>query len=283
MIVTKLMGGLGNQMFQYAAGRALAEKHGTPLALDLSDYKHLETRPFDLSKLNTRFEIAGAETTAIPGGKRWQRILKKIIPGPWKILSEKHFHFDPGVLKAPDQTYLLGYWQSEKYFKDQRPLLLKEFSPKAPLIGANLDLAQQIKKTTAVSLHIRRGDYVSNPQASQFHGVMPLDYYYQALNYLKTKVDPFEIFIFSDDPIWVKENFKTEFKIHFVSHNQDKNEEDIRMMSLCHHNIIANSSFSWWGAWLNQNPEKIVIAPKIWFRDPSKNTQDVVPSEWVRV
>lgn len=283
MIVIKLIGGLGNQMFQYAVGRSLAEIHHTTLALDTTDSQQLQARPFDLGKLNARFEIAGPDIVKVTQGNRWQRLFKRIIPGRWKLYFEKHFHFDPVVLKSPDQTYLVGFWQSEQYFATYRNLLLKELSPKNPLSGLNLELSGQIAKTVAVSLHIRRGDYVTNSQANQFHGIMPLDYYDAALKYLKSKIPLFEVFVFSDDPKWVQENLKTEFKTHYVTHNQDKNEEDIRMMSLCHHNIIANSSFSWWGAWLNENPNKIVIAPKNWFKDTSKDTKDLIPLDWIRL
>ena len=283
MIVTKLIGGLGNQMFQYAVGRSLAEIHQTSLALDTTDSQQLEARPFDLGKLNARYEIAGSKIVRVTQGNRWQRLLKRIFPGPWNLFFEKYFHFDDAVLKSPDQTYLVGFWQSEKYFAGNRTLLLKEFIPKNPLSGLNLELSTKINQTTAVSLHIRRGDYVTNLQANQFHGIMALDYYHESLKYLKSKIPPFEVFVFSDDPKWVQENLKTDYKTHYVIHNQDKNEEDMRMMSLCHHNIIANSSFSWWGAWLNQNPNKIVIAPKNWFKDLTKDTKDLIPSEWIRL
>ncbi len=283
MIVTKLIGGIGNQMFQYAVGRTLADTHKTNLAVDLNDYRHLENRAFDLGKLKARFEIAGSEVMAATQGNRWQRWLKKILPSPWHLLYEKHFHFDPSVLTSTNQTYLIGYWQSEKYFKSSRSILLQDLVPQAPLEGLNLKLSQMMTQTVAVSLHIRRGDYVTNPQASQFHGILPLEYYNRALNYLKNKLPEFQVFVFSDDPHWVQDNLKTEFNTYYVTHNQHKNEEDLRMMSLCHHNIIANSSFSWWGAWLNQNPEKIVIAPKNWFRDSTKDTTDLIPAEWIRL
>src|SRR5690606_26072631 len=126
------------------------------------------------------------------------------------------------------------------------------------------------KTTTSVSLHVRRGDYVQLQSAHNFHGVLPLTYYKRAILLLKEKLERFTIFVFSDDLDWVRSNLQAETPVVYVDYrSDDKTATDLALMSLCKHNIIANSSFSWWGAWLNRNPGKQVIAPKPWFRDKS--------------
>lgn len=148
----------------------------------------------------------------------------------------------------------------------------------------NEQVAQNILSVNAVSLHVRRGDYVSNLTINQFHGTCSLEYYNQAIAQIAKKVETPHFFVFSDDPEWVKSNLKIDYSITIVDHNNaDKNYEDIRLMSLCKHHIIANSSFSWWGAWLCRNPNKIVIAPLKWFNDKSINTTDLIPDGWIKI
>ena len=133
-------------------------------------------------------------------------------------------------------------------------------------------------------MHIRRGDYVSNPTTNKLHGTCSLEYYHNAVDIIAAKVSNPHFFIFSDDHEWARNNFKIDYPLTFVAHNNaGKNYEDMRLMSLCKHHIIANSSFSWWGAWLGSNPKKIVCAPRGWFKDKSLNTNDIIPSDWSRI
>ena len=200
------------------------------------------------------------------------------------ILREKQFSFDPSVIEVKGNIYTDGYWQSEKYFSEIRDLLLREFAFKYEQDAKNREIADKIKKTESISLHIRRGDYVRNSMTNQVHGLCSIDYYQEAVNYIVRKIPMCHFYIFSDDHAWVRENFTLDYPFTMVDHNDaSRNYEDMRLMSLCHHNIIANSSFSWWGAWLNTNSDKIVCAPKKWFNDPTRNAKDLIPESWVKI
>ncbi|MDF5729534.1 MAG: alpha-1,2-fucosyltransferase, partial [Rhizonema sp. PD38] len=194
------------------------------------------------------------------------------------LLQERFFHFDSDVLKAPNNSYLYGYWQSDKYFTDIRHILLSEFSIKYPQNYQNEELSEKIQFHESVSLHVRRGDYFQDEKTYQFHGICSLDYYKCCMNYIAEKVTNPQFFVFSDDSQWVKENLKGSFPITIVENNGGfKSYEDLRLMTQCKHNIIANSSFSWWGAWLNPNPYKIVCTPQQWFKKQSTDTKFSIP------
>ncbi|MFZ6027456.1 MAG: alpha-1,2-fucosyltransferase [Chloroflexota bacterium] len=192
--------------------------------------------------------------------------------------------FDPLFLKAPANVYLHGYFQSERYFAANTALLRKEFSFRNEPTETNRKIARQIKATQAVSIHIRRGDYVSDTHTHQVHGVCSLEYYEESVKRVTSKVMAPHFYVFSDDPVWVRENLHIEQPVTFISNNSpDQAHEDLHLMSLCQHHIIANSSFSWWGAWLNPNPDKIVMAPQRWYNDPNKDTRYLLPETWVKV
>lgn len=297
MIIVKLTGGLGNQMFQYAAARRLAELREAVLKLDLTILQSIQLdrtpRAYELKYLNISADVATpqeiADITKFDTSwresilRRFNRMLDvgKIRP---QVIRERHFNFDPEVLYATDNSYLEGYWQSEKYFMDISDLLQNEFTFKFPLSGANLALAQEIEAVNSISLHVRRGDYVSNKVTVNKHGVCSLDYYRRCVASLIEKVADPHFYIFSDDPKWVRENISLPFQVTFVRNNGiDKGYEDLRLMSLCRHNIIANSTLSWWGAWLNLNPGKIVFAPQNWFADTSIDTSDLIPEKWIKI
>lgn len=287
MIITQLNGGLGNQMFQYAVGRNLAVLHNTSLLLDtslLNKGSFLKTyRTYSLGVYNINAEIADIKTM-----KNIAR-QKSIIFKPLNIFSkqkirlirEQGFEFQMITFKPDENVCLNGYWQSEKYFKDIRDLLLMEFNPKNEISGKNKFYADLICSVNSVSMHIRRGDYISNPITNKVHGFLGIDYYKKAMELIESKINKPVYFILSDDIDWCKESIKTHHELYFIDHNNENEaHEDLRLMSLCQHNVIANSSFSWWGAWLNKNPEKIVIAPKRWFKDFTKITIDLFPEKW---
>ena len=295
MIATRLMGGLGNQMFQYALARRLAHDHHTTPVMDMVFFdtiaesdtpRQYELDCFAVQKHVLRPSQRPPEDEARYLGKRGKlRLISDRLAGrAWTIYREKHHHFDPSALRVRDGAYLIGYWQTEKYFAPIRDILLKEFTVIDPPKGRNKVTLKQIQNTaTSVSLHVRRGDYVSNVHANKFHGTKGQDYYDAALAALKKKgVTNPTIFVFSDDPQWCKKNLKFADTTVYVEGNK-KGHEDMRLMQHCRHNIIANSSFSWWAAWLNQHPDKIVVAPKQWFNDPTANTKDVLPSSWLQV
>ena len=297
MIVVKLMGGLGNQMFQYAAGRRLAQHHNTQLKLDISFLESKQEgntpRTYKLKHLNINENIATPteiNTIKQKGTNLRQNLIRRLchmigLPNirP-NVYSERHFHFDPAFLIAPENIYIEGYWQSEKYFKDIEIIIRKEFSVKSPLVGKNRELAELINITDSVSFHVRRGDFVADSKTMATHGVCGAEYYARCVEKIASEVKAPLFFVFSDEPAWTRDNIRLPFPMAVVEHNtQDNGSEDLRLMSLCRHNIIANSTFSWWGAWLNRNPEKIVIAPEKWFNDTSINTKDLIPDGWVKL
>ena len=197
------------------------------------------------------------------------------------FIVEPHFHYWPEIKNVPRDCYLVGYWQSEKYFRSAALGIRADFTFKSSLANRNAELAEQIGQANAVSLHVRRGDYAKNPKTNATHGLCSLDYYRAAIQYVSNRVEQPCFFIFSDDIAWVKDNLKIDFSCQYVDHNHGtKSYNDMHLMSLCQHHIIANSSFSWWGAWLNPSPEKIVIAPKKWFANKN-NIKGLFPQGWV--
>lgn len=288
MIISKLIGGLGNQMFQYAAGKQLAIWHNTDLKLDISELKikqeGITPRQFELDLLKTKIEIASdSEIKAFHSRSLnpYYRTIQRKLPFIFSkvYISESGHAYHKEFPSYPANTYLNGFWQSEKYFKEIRHVLLSEFVPALPLDSENQNLASKMSECQSVSIHVRRGDYVNNPNANAFHGVLPLSYYDAAIKLLEEKIKIDALFVFSDDTQWVEQNFKFGLPQTIISHNSGKNSVfDIYLMSQCRHNIMANSSFSWWGSWLNSNPEKIVIAPKKWFKQEQMFWQDIYPA-----
>jgi hypothetical protein len=287
MIITKLKGGLGNQLFQYALGRRLAYFNNTDLKLDIYEFKNNNIRTYRLGHFNIQENFASDEEInklKRPSNKL-VAIRRKLMPYYKRpFILERFFHFDPNVLGAPNNIYLEGYWQSEKYFKDIEETIHHDFTLKHDLDPINKEIAYNITSSESASLHIRRGDYVSAMKINQIYGTCSLDYYHTAAKKLKGIIPEIHLFVFSDDPEWARENLKLEVPITFIDHNgQDKDYMDLILMSLCHHHIIANSSFSWWGAWLCQNRDKIVFAPANWFKSAEKDTRDLIPDSWHKI
>ena len=290
MIVTELYGGLGNQMFQYAIGRALASKHDATLKLDTSRFKDYPLRSYALGHLSIEAdELTDNERSklqVIQISTNWVARLAKRLFGRngLYLVSERSFAFDPSVLSASAACYLRGYWQSPKYFAAIEPQIRREFTVRAPLEGRNLELSQEMAGSMSVSLHVRRGDYASNAHTNRFHGTCGPEYYVAAEAALIERLGAFRLFVFSDDPEWARANLRLESPVTFVHHNgPERDYEDLRLMSLCHHHIIANSTFSWWGGWLCANDAKLVVAPRAWFRGVNHDTSDLVPESWLQV
>jgi hypothetical protein len=291
MIITKLYGGLGNQMFQYAAGRRLAAVHDTQLKMDRSWFNADQgpnppaIREYELECFVLAQNFTSTKDLAridLPGRSLQGKLYRKVA-GPIKLFRESETaEFYPEVLKAPNDSCLDGYWQTEKYFADKAELIRTDFNFKAKASGKNLELARQISSVNSVSLHVRRGDYASNPQTKAFHGLTSLQYYQTTVEKISKQVDSPHFFVFSDDPDWTKKNIKIAAPTTYIGHNK-KGFEDLRLMSLCKHHIIANSSFSWWGAWLNPSPDKIVYAPRVWFANSKIDIKDRLPSSWIKI
>lgn len=290
-VITRLNGGLGNQLFQYAAGLALADRLGVPLKMDLSEFETYHLRRFELDKFNISAGLATSDETAgfVINPSRFQRSYSRLAillgPGFNKIaFKQRKFGYDDTFEKIRYPMYLNGYWQSEKYFKAAENKLRSELHLVNRLGEASQKILDGILQCPAVSLHIRRGDYISNPSAALVHGVCSLDYYYSAIRKITEHVkNPF-FFVFSDDRQWTKDNLKISYPVQFVEANgPDRGTEDMWLMKSCSHHIIANSSFSWWAAWLNDKLDKIVIAPRIWFLDNKIDTKDLIPEQWHRI
>ncbi|MCR4313209.1 MAG: alpha-1,2-fucosyltransferase [Candidatus Roizmanbacteria bacterium] len=291
MIIVKLQGGLGNQMFQYAVGRHLSYINSDVLKLDVTSFKDDSKRNYSLDCFGflqdfaTKKEIGWFKKYQRKPGKLWF-LYNRLFEDKTKYIQERQFHFDSHILKLKPPVYLDGYWNTEKYFRDIRDIILKDFQIKNPLSGKNKEVSEKITHVNSVSIHVRRGDYANDPKTNIVHGTLGNEYYNQAFSLIKNNVKNPQLFIFSDDIEWVRKNILLPFPATYVDWNNDKTAfEDLRLMSLCKHHIIANSSFSWWGAWLSENPNKIVIGPSKWFntKKSSTDTIDVIPDSWIKI
>lgn len=298
MIIIRLSGGLGNQLFQYALGRALQEKTEAEVLIDnsylLSEQPGVTKRSYLLDKYKIKLRLATNDdlrrlgVPRLEDGRLASRVKRKLIKGvdhfrPYsrrKLIVGRDSHtFDPRILQIRDNCYLAGNWASPKYFNGIRDILLKEvdlsigFSPEA------VSIIERISVPGTVSLHIRRGDHYGNKK----YGVCPADYYQKALQLIRQRIGNFKLFIFSDDIEFAKQSVQSIEECEFVSRPEIKDYEELLLMAHCSHNIIANSTFSWWGAWLNNNPNKIVVAPEN-LRTDGIDTSDLIPPEtgWLR-
>lgn len=283
MIVSRLFGGAGNQLFQYAAGRALADRLGTDLALDRR-YVGLTGQP--RADAFAHFGRARfIETPRLPPA-RMDGLLRY---GLWRYFGrnprfrrEAGLGFDPGFFDLPDDTYLHGYWQSPRYFGGAGARLRDDLAMTTPLDDANAGMAARIAAAkVSVSVHVRRGDYVGD---GAFAACTP-GYYRAAIDHIAGHVGQSPTcFVFSNDPAWARENLELGRETVIVDINaEDAGHFDMHLQTLCDHNVIANSTFSWWGAWLNPHPGKIVVAPKVWFGPGKPDNPDLCPPDWLRL
>ncbi len=292
MIITQVRGGLGNQMFQYAAGRALAVRKNTEFILDVSAYEaNAMHQGFELQRVFiSKEKIASSTDIKTLLGWKSPLLMRRILARPYfglirrnTFVVEPHFNYWPDINSASRDCYLQGYWQSEKYFDSIIPSIRENFKFILPMSEQNKSIAAKIGQVNSISLHVRRGDYANNPKTNATHGTCTLKYYREAILHIADTVENPHFFIFSDDMKWVRDNLELQFPYQYIDHNRGlENYNDMRLMSLCQHHIIANSSFSWWGAWLNKNQDKIVIAPKNWFLINSL-TNDLYPEGWLKL
>jgi len=293
MVIVRLMGGLGNQMFQYAAARRVALTNNVPLKLDISWFARSRDRAYALHALSIQEAFASPDdlrqlTAPSAGGlgKLVFRLRRRFKIGHrWTWIQERRLsRFDRRLLAATSPVYLDGYWQSERYFGDIADTIRRDFTIAAPADGRSREIADQIVATESVSVHVRRGDYVSDPRKSAARSVCTPDYYRRCVTRIAERLAHPHLFLFSDDPPWVSANLRFEHPTTLVSTVPARPEhEDLRLMSACRHHIIANSSFSWWGAWLNASCDKVVLAPRRWMNDRRVDDRDIVPPSWVRV
>ncbi len=272
-------------MFQYAAGRALSCRLGVSLGLD----NYTSTKniiPHHFHHLNIK--VKKIPNNLIPPRKKSNLFLWSLwrlgLRRP-KIFHQGGLSYNPKIGKVTDNSYLIGYWQSESFFQDCKDIIKSDFefisSPKLQ----NLDTYQEISETqSTISLHIRRGDYLTGKDESIF-GMCSQEYYDKSVIWIAEhcQITP-TVFVFSDDPVWVAENFKLPFRTRVIGHNSPENAiEDLRLMTICNHHVIANSSFSWWGAWLGKNKRKIIVAPDRWFSNPKYSNPNIYCKNWVRI
>ncbi len=291
IVVAEIIGGLGNQMFQYANSKALSLANGRQLQLDLSR--------FEKYKLHNGYELKKVFAISTPVASKsvlrtvfgiWQLVdvisprlrnrLARICVSS-KFLYEKEFGFEK--IKLTDSVhYLSGYWQSEKYFKNYADAIRNEFAFQLPDNEQLTNIREAISRAgkNAVSVHVRRGDYLARKNASLFTSLTD-QYYIDAINFIKTKRKAPKFFIFSDDQEWCRKIFLGDDFVFVDGFRGKQSYLDMYLMSICNSNIIANSSFSWWGAYLNAAVDKIVVAPRLWFANQKIRTSDLCPVEWV--
>lgn len=293
MVIVRLRGGLGNQLFQYAAGFALAEHHHTGLKFDLYYYRKHRNRLVELKNFPVNIEEASREEVhSFTGSNPVIRFINKrenYLHCP-QVFPQPHFHFVENFFDLPSHVYISGYWTSEKYFVHLRAELVKRFSSIANETNEDKEWIRRIRDSNSVAVHVRRGDYVNGPY--KLFASLPMDYYNRAVEWMRSKITSPSFFVFSDDIPWCQKNLIIG-DCQFVDTNRGLNSyKDLILMQYCKHNIIANSTFSWWGAWLNNNREKEIAAPSKWFANsyvesaevvyPYRfyNTKDLIPASW---
>ncbi len=301
MIITKLISGLGNQLLQYAIGRELSITKGVPLKLDISFFADQNLRSYKLNHFNINAEVA--TTTDIEPFKKeiadynnlhqqtslYAKLYRNIEPVFHPKYKKKYFKehiwwiLEPNVFKTSDDVYIEGYWQHYKYFENIHPRIFEELTLKQTLETESATWLSAMKQdNSSVAVHIRRGDYVTDSGANYLMGVLPVEYYQKAITYIKDKISNPIFYFFSDDLDWVRKNIQTNTSSYYIEGNLDY--VDLDLMRHCSHNIIANSTFSWWGAFLNRNPDKIVIAPNQWSprEDVNRNIKLQFPT-WIKL
>lgn len=292
MIVIRLRGGLGNQMFQYAFGKKLAEQFNTKLVIDLTALlrvrkkSNFTNRNYQLDIFNIEEEFLIAPNLIKTLNKLKLnfliQLLKRIKLIGIKNIKEKNFHYDEDLItQFSDNKLYSGYWQSEKYFKSAENSLRNELNFKTPLSKNAQEILKKIKQFNSVCIHVRRGDYVYGHTG---FSLLNLEYFIKASNTINSKEKNTHFFVFSDDPNWCKKNIVLEHDFTVVNYEtpEEKFKEDLELMSNCNHFIMSASSFSWWAVWLSNTKNKaVVIAPKKWFNNESLNTKDIYMPHWI--
>lgn len=288
MLITVLQFGLGNQLFQYAIGRAAAERLETTLLLDTTHFKYVELRKLDLTRLRIRARLLPHPVADLltPGGgrSRLKQTITKVIGMGISTLHDAGEGYDTRILDVGRFTRLEGYWQSERYFAHLRPQLIEELEPKEGLSEPLETFSRRVASEESIALHVRRGDLVTDPHYVATVGVLGTDYYREALTRLKARMPDARAYLFSDDPEWCEKNIPPVFPTELVSGKLTRSAvEDLTVMKRCRHFVIANSTFSWWAAWLGSHPDKQVMAPASFHRDTRKWEGDLLPPTWEKV
>jgi hypothetical protein len=281
MILSEINDGLGNQLFKYATGLALSQKHGVSLKLEKHWFTHQSNSSVREYCLN-HFAISAEDASYEEIDEYINRdtFFHRLITPYYKRIRvyEKAARYDPNFSKIPSHAYILGYWQSWRYFHDYKSLLLKEFTIITEPEDKAIPYLELVESGNSVGIHIRRGDYITNPS----YNVLSLDYYRSAAQYLQKRYQDLSWFIFSDDLEWAKQN--VDFIENPVFVEGLNSIDDFRLLNKCKHNVIANSTYSWWAAYLKNNSDCIVIAPKQSFPSTSLYTlEDFYPPKFILV
>jgi hypothetical protein len=271
LIVVRILGGLGNQFFQYATARALADAAGVPLYLDCRGFSDYALRDFTLGKYAIRADIANA--AVLRRFPEWQRKLGRRLPwragrhGRW--VFEKDMRYLPDLTAQRGELYLDGYFQWEPYFRGHADAIRTDLTLKTGVTPETREMEAGMLASPTVAIHVRRGDYVNNAINQRIFGSCSEQYYRQALAAVRQRAGEVRPVVFSDDAGFARRMFADIKDALFISGDRRDPTEDLYLMSACHHHIIANSSFSWWGAWLGKKPGQVVVAPKPWFDLPA--------------
>ena len=287
-VVMRMAGGLGNQLFQYAAGLALSKARGARLLLDATSYRLDKLRTYALEPfaLTPQFVPRPFVPLMAAFDKRYVgRILRTVLPGAgWHCVRDRSQGYEPDRFPPRGNLVLEGYWQTDKYFAGVANEVRAAFAFRDPPDEANAQCLARISRGPAVAVHVRRGDYVTNPSANAVHGTCGPEYYRAAAEVVGRTAPDANYFVFSDDPDWAEQHLTWPGPTEVVRHNLGRRDaDDLRLMAACDHFIIANSSFSWWGAWLATNPHKVVVAPRRWFATDQLTDRDQTPVDWLRV
>lgn len=293
MIISRIFQGLGNQLFQYAFGRATALRNGTQLKLDTSFYENSEItqfgytykRNFEIARYNIQHNEATRNEVEVFKGKRtpgiFQRAEFKLFPAHRpQVIDEDLSIFSPELNNLKGNLYLDGYFTSEEFFKDYAGIIRKEFTLKNSMNPENQKWAEQMQTSNSVCISLRLTDFLHNP----LHNVCSLEYYYSGLKKIEELLkSEITVFIWSDDNDWTRENFKPSYKCHYMTHNYPDFNEDLRLMTHCKHHVIPNSTFSWWAAWLGEWKNQIVVSPERWLNGDEIEYRHVVPERWLKI
>lgn len=297
MIIVKIQGGLGNQLFQYALGRKLSLIHNVSFKLDIEHFENEAWgRIYRLNEFNIVENIASKQE--IQRFTKYEAFLKKYWPirsilarlklerkflNMGGLRREYQFNFDSETLETKDNALFDGFYQTEKYFKDIEDVIRKDLEFKHKPNQENAAMLDKIRSVESVCIHVRRGNFITDKHSNNWHGICSPDYFEKALSEMKKRVTNPYFFIFSDDKEWARNNLKIENSTVVDINGPDADFEDLRLMSNCNHFILANSSFSWWSAWLSPNKDKVVIVPSQIFKTYKNNTIDFAPKEWIQI
>lgn len=278
-VVVRVTGGLGNQLFQFSAGLAVSKRLGARLRVDASAYAKDPLRRYRLDCLAEPPEQVSEQElqSLLQPGWIARKLLRK---RPLRVIRHLEASYRPEVQVVAEGCYLDGYWQSQEYFRPIRDEIRSRLQFQSSLSPSNGQLASLAQAKRVASLHVRRGDYVAVPSLRDWHGVLPLEYYERALELLDSRFGLEGVFVFTDDPEWVRSNLATELPMTIVSNGKSDELEELSVMKSCRYHVIANSSYSWWGAWLSDAEPAAIVAPSQWFATDKEDASAIVPSEW---